>query len=389
MIEGIYFSLIFLVYWYYLSFYYKVNKINTILLLSIGISLNILLYHYNLVIFAFIINILIFVSYLFFFVKEKIAKTEIILFFVCFLVNTSIFLVLNVYFNSNISLILTYNFSLLIVFTFIHVYKNKVSMSFYLLFLISIIFISYISNIYFIKHIYFNFIFATLVFLISENNQKYIRLNYEQKVNEYQNKIISQHVEEVENIYEIMRGWHHDYHNHMQTLKAHLSLNRYDLMERYLNELENDLHSINTIIQSNNTNLDAILNSKLSLAIVKNIDINVKAVVPNKLYVSNIDLCVLIGNSLDNAIEACEAINKDETKFIRIYIGVFKKQLYISVTNSTNELIRKLDAEYITNKIGNHGHGLKRIDNIVKKYEGFINRKNEPGVFVTEIMLPL
>ncbi len=76
-------------------------------------------------------------------------------------------------------------------------------------------------------------------------------------------------------------------------------------------------------------------------------------------------------------------------KFIRLYIGVLKKQLYISVTNATSEVVRKLDEEYITTKRGNHGHGLKRINGIVEKYNGYINRNNEPGVFVTEIMLPL
>ena len=74
---------------------------------------------------------------------------------------------------------------------------------------------------------------------------------------------------------------------------------------------------------------------------------------------------------------------------MRIYIGIFKEQLYLSVTNATNEVIRKLDKDFISNKRGNHGHGLKRIDRIVEKYDGFINRKNEPGAFATEIMLPL
>lgn len=75
-----------------------------------------------------------------------------------------------------------------------------------------------------------------------------------------------------------------------------------------------------------------------------------------------------------------------EQRFLRLYIGIFRKQLYISVTNATGELVRKLDEEYITTKRGNHGHGLKRINNTVEKYGGFINRKNEPGVFATEIM---
>ena len=120
----------------------------------------------------------------------------------------------------------------------------------------------------------------------------------------------------------------------------------------------------------------------------ENIEINYKAQVPATLTVSDIDLCVLIGNLIDNAVEACDEMEGGK-RFIRLYIGVLKQQLYICISNTTKEIVRKLDEEYITTKRGNHGHGLKRINKIVEKYEGYINRKNEPGVFVTEIMLPL
>ena len=73
---------------------------------------------------------------------------------------------------------------------------------------------------------------------------------------------------------------------------------------------------------------------------------------------SDIDLCVVIGNLIDNAVEACERVEPD-AQFIRLYIGVLRKQLYLSVSNATNELVRKLDEEYISAKRGNHGHGLK------------------------------
>jgi sensor histidine kinase regulating citrate/malate metabolism len=186
-----------------------------------------------------------------------------------------------------------------------------------------------------------------------------------------------------------MRGWRHDYHNHMQLLKAHLAMGQYEQAKNYLNQLEEDLDSIDVAYKTGNVSLDAILNSKLSVAEKQGIEIHSKATVPEKLAVSDVDLCVVIGNLLDNAMESCEKMKVDEQRFLRVYIGVFKQQLYISVTNSTNEVIRKLDKEYISSKRGNHGHGLKRIDTIVEKYDGFINRKNEPGVFVTEIMLPL
>ena len=211
----------------------------------------------------------------------------------------------------------------------------------------------------------------------------------EKKNIEYQNRLLERQVQEVQNIYMTMRGWRHDYHNHLQSMKAYVKMGQYEKLDEYLAQLEQDLDQVNQLIESGNVNLDAILNSKISLALKNGIEVDYKATCPEELTVSDIDLCALIGNLIDNAVEACEKLPEGERRFIRLYIGVLKKQLYISITNATNEVVRKLDSEYITNKRGNHGHGLKRINLVVDKYEGYINRQNEPGVFVTEIMLPL
>ena len=211
----------------------------------------------------------------------------------------------------------------------------------------------------------------------------------EKKNIEYQNRLLERQVQEVQNNYMTMRGWRHDYHNHLQSMKAYVKMGQYEKLDEYLALLEEDLDQVNQLIESGNVNLDAILNSKISLALKNGIEVDYKATCPEELTVSDIDLCALIGNLIDNAVEACEKLPEGERRFIRLYIGVLKKQLYISVTNATNEVVRKMDSEYITNKRGNHGHGLKRINLVVEKYEGYINRQNEPGVFVTEIMLPL
>jgi len=230
---------------------------------------------------------------------------------------------------------------------------------------------------------------SILVLIITKLGHYFIKKSYDVLAIDHQNKLVGLHIDEVQSIYLTMREWRHDYHNHMQTLKAHIAMKQYDLANKYLDELEKDLNDINILIESGNVNLDAILNSKLSLAKSKDILVNCKAKVPQKLAISDIDLCVLIGNLLDNALEACDRMPEDTEQFLRIYIGIFKQQLYISVSNSTNEVVRKLSHEYITNKRGNHGHGLKRIYNTVNKYAGYINSKNEPGIFVTEIMLEL
>lgn len=211
----------------------------------------------------------------------------------------------------------------------------------------------------------------------------------EKKFLEYQVKTMAKQVEEVNEIYMTMRGWRHDYHNHMQKLLAHMESGQLEEAKEYIKALEVDLDRVRVKYTTGNVSLDAILNSKLSVAEKEHIDINCKVEITENLSVSDIDMCVLLGNLVDNAVESCRKIPETEHRFLRIYMCIRKRQLYISVSNATNEVIRKLDAEYISTKRGDHGHGLKRIDLVVEKYDGFIKRANEPGVFATEIMLPL
>ncbi len=211
---------------------------------------------------------------------------------------------------------------------------------------------------------------------------------YDRRIAAYQNKLLKNEVDEVHNLYLTMRGWRHDYHNHMQSVKAYLAMDSLEEARAYLDALDQDLDEINLLFNTGNINADAVLNAKISLAIKKGIQVDYKAAVPKTLAVSDSDLCVVIGNLIDNAVESCEKV-APENQFIRLYIGIFQKQLYLLVSNATSETVRKLDEQYISTKRGNHGHGLKRINKIVDKYGGFVNRKNEPGVFVTEILLPL
>lgn len=214
----------------------------------------------------------------------------------------------------------------------------------------------------------------------------------DRRIESFQSNLITKHCDEVQNIYTQMRGWRHDYHNHIQTMKAHLALDRTKELGEYLNMLETDLGSVDHILKTGNVMIDAILNSKLSLARARQIKINAKASVPERLSVSEVDLCVLIGNLLDNAMEACRGDDSHdrEEPFIRIYLGTLKGQLYIYVSNSVYGEIRKTGKTYASTKgMPGHGFGLARIDKITDRYGGYVNRQNEEGVFAVEIMLPL
>lgn len=211
----------------------------------------------------------------------------------------------------------------------------------------------------------------------------------DQKLSRFQNELVDRHYAEVETMYRKMRGWRHDYHNHIQALTAHMELGRYDEARQYLTMLNADLTAVDTVIRTGNVMVDAILNSKLTLIKERGIPVDATAIVPQDVPFSGIDLSVLIGNLLDNAMEACAQIADRKESFIRIYIDIVKKQLYISVTNSMNGRARRKGVQFLSTKAGLHGFGLIRIDRIASKYGGFVNRQNEEGVFATEVMLPL
>ncbi len=209
----------------------------------------------------------------------------------------------------------------------------------------------------------------------------------DRRIERFQSELIEKQVREIQNMYRQVRGWRHDYRNHIQNMKIQLSEGNYERLAEYLSELADDLDTVDTVIKTGNVMADAILNSKLTVARKMNVRLNVKANVPEQLPMSDVELCSVLGNMLDNAVEACGSLPEEE-RFMRVYIGKLKGQMYLSVQNSAGK-VRKEKGAYLSTKEGEHGYGLFRIDRIAKKYGGYVNRQNEEGIFATEIMIPL
>lgn len=234
----------------------------------------------------------------------------------------------------------------------------------------------------------FIFLLGLGVFILLEVTLRTYQQSYRISTRRFQETLMQHQYEEIKNIYLNMRGWRHDYHNHLQAIKGHLALNQLSEVNAYLLSLEKDLDRIDTYVKSGNLMTDAILNSKVSLAEKHNIKVTCKASVPEEIIISEIDLCVILGNLLDNAIEACSTLNNEQC-FIRIYMAILRKQLYISIQNSAKEDLNFEEKNYISTKRGNHGLGMKRVKAVVDKYNGFLNLQNEPGIFASEVTLPL
>lgn len=204
------------------------------------------------------------------------------------------------------------------------------------------------------------------------------------KVAAFETELIQKYYLEVENMYQKMRGWRHDYRHHIQTMKVHMANGEIDEIGAYLDMLDDDLTNVETVIKTGNRMADAILNSKLSLAAQKEIKVKAEANIPVSLTVSELDLCTVIGNLLDNSMDACMELPVEE-RLIRIYMEMKGNYLYISVINTAGG---KKKSNFRTTKGEGHGFGLKRIDMIVEKYGGYITRASEDGAFSTEVLLP-
>jgi sensor histidine kinase regulating citrate/malate metabolism len=210
----------------------------------------------------------------------------------------------------------------------------------------------------------------------------------DKRIAAYQKSLVATHYAEVENMHKQMRGWRHDYHTHIQALKALAAEENVPGITDYLNGLETDLTRLDAVIKTGNPMADAILGSKISLARSKDIAVMADANIPALLTTGAVDLCIIIGNLMDNAIDACLALPK-EARLIRIYMEMKNTQLYISITNTAPAgRRRKTGRRHASTKGEGHGFGLARIDHIVDRYSGYLSRNSEDGVYSTEVLLP-
>lgn len=211
----------------------------------------------------------------------------------------------------------------------------------------------------------------------------------DKRIARYQGDLLSTHYAEVENMYNQTRGWRHDYRNHIQVLRNYAELGDLEAIRTYLDGLNEDLGTVDLALKTGNRMTDIILNSKISLARSREIQVWADAHVPVTLTISGVDLCIILGNLFDNAIEACMQLPQKE-RMIRIYMEMKNTQLYISLTNTTARKKQQCqeNGRFASTKGHDHGYGLVRIDTIIERYHGYLRRGSEDGAFTTEVLLP-
>lgn len=197
----------------------------------------------------------------------------------------------------------------------------------------------------------------------------------------------TQYFKELSDKYKLSNKTIHDSKNQLFAIAAAMSNNDMAAAKSRIEELCKNAAAGENSIRTGNDALDALINTKyndnkeLNIKFKHNIIMNIN----NKI--DNIDLCIIIGNALDNAIEACSKIDKSKEKEIVLKIRQVNETLAIEMTNPTAESIEKVNGKLVSNKKEKelHGFGMQSIEEIVNKYNGNLSYSQKDGLFSLKI----
>ena len=147
-------------------------------------------------------------------------------------------------------------------------------------------------------------------------------------------------------------------------------------------------YSQNIDILCKNFTVDSILKYYMSIAMKNNIDFKVNLNIPEDINIDNLDLSIVIGNCVENAIEACKKIMDNSKKYINIKAEIKEFQLVVKIKNSFNGQVIKEGNIIKTSKNGEgHGIGLSNVRKITEKYNGYFNVKYNENEFEVHIIM--
>jgi signal transduction histidine kinase len=229
-----------------------------------------------------------------------------------------------------------------------------------------------------------------VVFTIFESLLQELDKTYTYKLIEKQLELQLNHYNKLAENRAILSETIHDFKNHLNCIYNLYKYNNHDELGRYLESLVNVSDS-EKVIDTGNPVIDALLNDKYNLARKLGIEFKKELNLPSNLKIAPADICVVLGNSLDNAIEACKRIrNPVFRREITLSMAYYNSYLVIVVVNTIDQKPEKEGRFFRSSKPNPelHGLGLQSIERTVKKYDGnMVFDYDDPGLFKLQIVL--
>lgn len=227
----------------------------------------------------------------------------------------------------------------------------------------------------------YDYLVATILLLINFLNFYIYNLEQESWLAHYKLKLIETSNHAYQNQLQIVnesqkriRFLRHDFHRHINKLRLLSEENDIQSITQYLNEMEDAVVIKKEYSQTGNEDVDSLLNYELSLAAEFGAEIIYDVNLPEKLNISSFDITIILGNLMDNAIEA---LRHSERKLLKVNIQFNKGIIRIDIENSYDPTYRKM------NDGKEHGIGLLSVENTLQKYHGKLNSYPEESKYHT------
>lgn len=200
------------------------------------------------------------------------------------------------------------------------------------------------------------------------------------------------HTKNIEGLYSGIKSVTHDMNNHLACLRNLADTNNIEEIKKYVNNISETISKLDFKIKTGNPVSDAVINEKYNIAKAENINFLCDFIIPEKISIEPSDLCVILSNALDNAIEACRKIeNCKVNKEITIKSCMKNMYLIIEISNTKKNMLQYDENKIVSTKTDKcmHGIGISNIEAAAKRYNGIIDIVEGKDKFTIIIMIPL
>ena len=183
-----------------------------------------------------------------------------------------------------------------------------------------------------------------------------------------------------------LKKFRHDTINHHIAIQSYFEKHDWEGGIKYISDLSNlPMFSANDM-DTGNPAVDSIIDSKRRKAMDKQIEFITEIQIPEQLFVNSMDLCTILGNALDNCIEACEKLEDDKQKIISISM-IYDDEALISKISNTAEQLSNVFLQTTKDDKDNHGFGVGNIKSALAKYNSIHSFRYDNGEFVLAFVI--
>lgn len=231
------------------------------------------------------------------------------------------------------------------------------------------------------------FLINIFVFYLYDSLMKTYHEKMEKELLQQQNNIYGKQFKLINRSQEDMKMLRHDIKNHINTLHAMIEKNDNEGALNYLKGIYDYVNYTNEYAKSGNIDVDSILNYKINEAQKNGIKINLNLNIPVRLNIHTFDLSVVLGNLLDNAIEA--TLKQNDIRVINVSIEYERNIIYINISNKYNGKLSYDNGKLKTTHkdTENHGLGLSSVRKSINKYNGVLDIYQVDNMFYVDALI--